>query len=320
MYISQNRWNNLPDKRKKYHEHENKRFIWLESENRWQEIQLKNVEITPLYGELTVNIPWEGSCTKKPWEYQVTAVVPCLNTSETLPVCIDLLRLQTIKPFIMIIDTGSQKEHLEKVLEMRDEDVEVHSIALNGVLHPSDYPAMAMDLAMTLCRTPYLFATHADVFLKKQDFIEYLLTECNEEVPVVGYEISPRSHSDWHGMISHTASMYNIKIMDKIGFAWSLRKLCNEYNIVNYKPDPMRPNWPDTEILGNYILRKNNIKTKIIGHEENQQRTNDDYIDHFRSYTSGKMYSPPYFQKTKLWFEDAMEKALTRINEWSNHK
>ena len=317
MLISYNRWNSLPQKRKKISEYDNKRFIWLETENRWEEVELTKVEISPLYGELTVHTPWEGACEKKPWEYQITAVIPCLNTSETLPLCIKLLRLQTVKPFIMIIDTGSQPDHLHKVFDMRDDDVEVHSIALNGVLHPSDYPAMAMDLAMTLCRTHYMFATHADVFLKKQNFLEYLLTECNEEVPVVGYEISPRSHNDWRGMISHTASMYHMRTMDKIGFAWSLRRLCHEYDIVNYKPDPMRPNWPDTEILGNYILRKNNIKTKIIGHEENQQRTDDDFIDHFRSYTSGKMYSPPYFKTTKSWFEDAVEKAKIRIEEWS---
>ena len=109
-----------------------------------------------------------------------------------------------------------------------------------------------------------------------------------------------------------------MKTMDKIGFAWSLRRLCNEYNIVDYKPDPMRPNWPDTEILGNYILRKNNIETIIIGHEENEKRTNDSNIDHFRSYTSGKMYSPPHFKKTKEWFEDAMKLAKIRIKEWSN--
>lgn len=317
MEISLNRWNSLPLKKKKIDENNNQKFIWLDTENRWEEIQINKVEVSPIYGELTIKSPWEGNCIIKPWEYKVTAVIPCLNTSETLDICVQLLRMQTIKPFIMIIDTGSQRKHLDHVLGMRNQDLEVHTICLNGVRHPSDYPAMAMDLAMTLCRTPYLFATHADVFIKRRDLIENILSECNEDVPVVGYEISPRSHSDWQGMISHTASMYNMKVMDKIGFGWSLRRLCNDYNIVNYKPDPMRPNWPDTEILGNYILRKNNIKTKIIGHENNQERTNDENIDHFRSYTSGKMYSPPYFKKTKAWFEDAVASAKIRIEEWS---
>jgi len=316
MKISHSRWEKTPEKKKKISQDRN--YIWLDTENNWEEVELRKFETSPSYGELTIKSPWEGSCDKKPWEYKATAVIPCLNTSETLRTCIELLRLQTERPYIMIIDTGSRSDHLDSVLYLRDEDVEVHTIALNGVMHPSDYPAMAMDLAMTLCRTPYLFATHADVFLKRNDFIDYLLNICNEKTPVVGYEITPRKHDDWRGMISHTASMYHMKTMDKIGFAWSLRRLCNEYNIVDYKPDPMRPNWPDTEILGNYILRKNNIETIIIGHEENEKRTNDSNIDHFRSYTSGKMYSPPHFKKTKEWFEDAMKLAKIRIKEWSN--
>ena len=316
MKISHSRWNKLDESKRRVDCSSNKRFIWLETESVWKEVSLAKVEISPIYGDLTVDSPWEGNCEKKPWNYKVTAVIPCLNTSETLKCCIELLRLQTERPFIMIIDTGSQQDHLANTLDLRDEDVEVHSISLNGVLHPSDYPAMAMDLAMTLCRSKFMFATHADVFIKRRDFLEHLYGVCEKGFPVVGYEISPRAHSDWKGMVSHTATMYDMKVMDKIGFGWSLRRLCNEYDIVDYKPDPMRPSWPDTEILGNYILRKNNVLTKIIGHEQNQERTDDENIDHFRSYTSGKMYSPPHFKKTRAWFEDAILKAEKRIESW----
>jgi len=316
MKISHTRWSSLDTSKKMIKD--GKRHIWLETEKLWQYVEISRVEVSPIYGELTVSSPWEGNCHKKPWEYPVTAVIPCLNTSETLPTCIELLRLQTVRPFIVIIDTGSQQEHIEKIIQLRDEDVEVHSLFLNGVIHPSDYPAMAMDLAMAICRTKYLFATHADVFLKRRDFLETLVSMCDDNFPVVGYELSPREHNDWKGMVSHTASMYNMKTMDKIGFGWSLRRLCNDFDIVDYKPDPMRPNWPDTEILGNYILRRNNVKCKLIGHEENHNRTDDQYIDHFRSYTSGKMYSPDHFIKTKAWFEDAMIKAKIRIEEWKH--
>lgn len=316
MKISFARWSKLDASRKMIKD--GKRYIWLDSEKSWHWVDISRVEISPIYGELTISSPWEGNCQKKPWEYPATAVIPCLNTSETLPICIELLRLQTKRPFIVIIDTGSQQEHLEKTLQLRDEDVEVHSLFLNGVMHPSDYPAMAMDMAMSICRTKHLFATHADVFIKRRDFLETMIDMCSDECPVVGYELSPRQHNDWKGMVSHTASMYHMKTMDKIGFGWSLRRLCNDFDIADYKPDPMRPNWPDTEILGNYILRRNNIKCRLIGHEENQQRTDDEYIDHFRSYTSGKMYSPDYFIKARAWFEDALTKARIRIEEWKN--
>lgn len=91
----------------------------------------------------------------------------------------------------MVIDTGSLDENLRKIEAMRDEDLEVHTIRLNAVKHPSDFPAMAMDLAMTLCRTPYMLATHADCFLKKQTLVEDMVQMVKDISPVVGYEITP---------------------------------------------------------------------------------------------------------------------------------
>jgi glycosyltransferase involved in cell wall biosynthesis len=315
MKISKSRWNITPADRKKIEG--NKMYIWIDTESKWKEVdEIGAVETSPIYGNLTVNVPWEGSCVKKPWEYKITTAIPCLNTSETLPICIELLRLQTIKPFIMIIDTGSISEHLEKILALRAEDVEVHTLALNGVRHPSDYPAMAMDTAFAVNRSPYLFATHADCFLRRRDFLEYMLNLCMEKSPAVGYELSPRQHHDWKGMLSHTASMYDMKVMDDIDFAWSLRRLCNRYGVVDYHPDPLGSNWPDTEILGNYILKRHDIKPFLIGSEENQSRTLDGNIDHFRSYTSGKMYSPDYFRKVEAWYKDAHKEAVERIREW----
>ena len=54
-------------------------------------------------------------------------------------------------------------------------------------------------------------------------------------------------------------------LMDKIGFGWSLRRLCTKFGIQDQRPDPLKPNWPDTELLGNYILREQGIKPCLIG-------------------------------------------------------
>lgn len=275
-------------------------------------------DFAPLRGKgiNTTSSPWEGCAEKKPWNYKVTAAIPCLDTVETVEICIELLRAQTERPFIMLIDTGSYSDQVEQMKKLHADDCEVHFIRLNGVQHPSDFPAMAMDIAFSLCRTEYIFATHADCFLRKRTFLEELVKMCVEVSPVVGYEMSPRAHSDWHGMVSHTATMYHMPVMDKIGFGWSLRRLCNMYNIRDYKPTPLRPNWPDTEILGNYILRYHKIKPHLIGHEENFSRQVDDNIDHLRSYTSGKLYSPPYFAQASEWFAKAKSEALERIELW----
>lgn len=270
----------------------------------------------PLRNKSANERPWEGGCQKKPWEYKVTAVIPCMDTFEPLSLCVQLLQLQTECPYVVIIDTGSQPEIYSKIETLRSESVEVHSLRLNGTFHPSDFPAIAMDLAFSLCRTQFLFATHADVFIKRKDFLEELMKLCKYTSPAVGYEISPRLHEDWKGMISHTASMYYIPTMDKIGFGWSLRRLCNLFGISDSKPDPTRPCWPDTELLGNYLLKKNNIVPHLIGKEQNFKRTNDNNIDHFRSYTSGKLYSSSYFKLATEWYEDARNQALERIAQW----
>lgn len=314
MIISQKRWDDSNNKKVE----DGKRYIWLDREQRYHEVEIGNYEVTPLYGVLTERDPWQGWCDRKPWDYEVTAVIPCINTPETLPVCIELLRLQTTRPFIMIIDTGSIEENLKEIESIRADDVELHILRLNGVRHPSDYPAMAMDMAFSLCRTEYLFATHADCFLRKKTLLREFIDLCKEKSPAVGYELSPRAHEDWKGMLSHTASMYHVPTMDKIGFGWSLRRLCNRYGIVDYKPDPNKPNWPDTEILGNYIMRENNITPFLVGPEGNQCRTLDENIDHFRSYGAAKMYSPGYFPQVSEWYQSARRDALERIKKWTN--
>ena len=275
-----------------------------------------NYQIAPVRGINTVAKPWEGNCQKKPWDYNVTAVIPTLDTPDILEITVELLRLQSERPFIMIIDTGSTEENYDRIQEMRAEDLEVHSIRMNGTQHPSDFPAIAMDMAFSLCRTNYLFATHADCFLRRRDFIKDCLDKTQTIAPVVGYEMSPRAHSDWKGMISHTASMYHMPTMDKIGFGWSLRRLANIYSIEDYSPNPMMPNWPDTEILGNYILRYYKVKTHIIGTEQNFARNLDENIDHCRSITSGRLYSPEYARKAQEWVDEAILEARERIAEW----
>lgn len=277
-------------------------------------------DLAPLRNKEQDEKPWEGSCIRKPWDYTVTAVVPCLDTPEQVEICVQLLRLQTERPYIMLIDTGSTPEAFKRIEAMRSDDLEVHAIRLNGVLHPSDFPAMAMDSAFSMCRTPYLFATHADCFLRKRNFLEELVDLVDTKSPVVGYEISPRCHKDWPGMVSHTATMYKMEIMDQIGFGWSMRRLSNYYNIKDYRPSMDRPQWPDTEILGNYILRNNKIEPFLIGSEQNFERKVDENIDHFRSFTSGKLYSPGYYHRAEKWYLDAKKEALGRIKKWEQER
>jgi len=271
--------------------------------------------IAPLRNTPTEQKPWEGSCKVKPWEYKICAVVPVLDTVIPLKIVVELLRHQTEKPYIVVVDTGSMPDKLLQIEAMRADDLEVHSIRLNGVLHPSDFPAIAMDLAFSLCRSPYMFCTHADCFIKRQDLLADMLVMC-EECKAVGYEITPRKHEDWQGMLGHTCTMLDMQTMDICGAGWSLRRLATLFDIEDHKPNPMRPNWPDTELLLNYMLRNAGIEACIMGTEENFQRNVNEDFDHCRTLTGGLLYSPEYYHKAKRWVDDAMRQAKDRIADW----
>ena len=272
--------------------------------------------IAPLRDTAVGRKPWEGACPKKPWDYRVTAAIPVLDTPEPLSLVIDLLRLQSEPPFILIIDTGSRPEQWRQIEALRAPDVEVHSLRLNGVRHPSDFPAMAMDLAFAICRTQYLFATHADCFLRSRTLLAEMIDVCPEKSPVVGYELSPRQHPDWKGMVGHTCTLFDMPTMDRIGAGWSMRRLVRMFDIETHEPHPERPNWPDTELLVNYLVRQAGYEPHLIGHEENFVRNRDENIDHCRTLTGGLLYNRAHYEKAKAWMEEAMQEASERITAW----
>lgn len=259
--------------------------------------------------------PWEGSHHLKPWNYACEVVIPVLDTPDTVKIVIDLLRLQTVPVYIVLIDTGSSPELFAEIDKLRAPDVEIHSLRFNGVRHPSDFPAIAMDLAMSMCRTEFMFCTHADVFLRRRHVIEEMLLKCSAENPAVGYQITPRDHPDWEDMVSHTCTMLHIPTMWRIGAGWSLGRLCSTRN-VQHIPNILGNNWPDTEILINYIMWENGIRAELIGAEANHARTLDDNIDHCRTLTAGRLYSPQYAEKCQAWVDDAIKSAKERIEQW----
>lgn len=272
------------------------------------------------YKQPSVNAQ-KGFIQKKPWQYKCEAWIPHLDTPDTLPLVIELLRLQTERPYIVIVDTGSTSENFNNIFDKykNDEDIEIHSLRFKAVIHSSDFPAIAMDLAMSSVRTEHLFCTHADVFLKRRNFLEELIMLCDKFRPAVGYQMTPREHADWEKMVSHTATMLHVPTMDKINVAWSLRKLCNRKGLEFISNHPaMGNNWPDTEILYNYILWENGYEGKFIGTEKNHERTNDNNIDHCRSLTAGRLYAPEYAAKAQTWVDDALIKAKERIEKWRN--
>lgn len=255
---------------------------------------------------------WEGICKKKPSEYKVTAVIPHLETIEPLWIAVQLLRKQTERPYIIVIDTGSSPRTVELLERMRAEDLEITYLKSHSYRHTSCPVAIALDLAHSICATEYLLHTHVDVFLRRDDLIEDCLRICGEKIPVVGYQMSERSWitDEWRGMVGHSLAMMYLPEIEKTGATWSIEKA--------FRSDPslIRQNggWPDTETGFNRILKKNGIKPYFIGDDQNFIRQVDRNIDHVRSYPGARMYSSEHFSKAEDWMLDAMKEAFQRLS------
>lgn len=271
-------------------------------------------EFAPVRGWLQRSNPWEGICVRKPWEYDVAVMIPVLDCVEPLPLVVDLLRLQTLKPYIILVDTGSLPENFAKVEALRAADVEVHCLRLNGFEHSSQSVAMACDVGFAVCQSRFLFLTHTDCFLRSRTVLEEFAELC-QDYPAVGYQISPRHHADWRKMCGHTATMVDMDAMQDLGVTWNFRRLCRSRG-VPVKMDPERPNWPDTEVGFNCLCWEAGVEPLLIGIEENSQRTLDDRIDHCRSFPSNSIYAPSAAEEKQAWIRDAVESADQRIAEW----
>ncbi len=262
--------------------------------------------------------PWEGSATVKPWDYRVQVVIAHLDTPNLLDVAIPLWRLQTVRPFVTIIDTGSTADNVAKLLKHEADDVEVHLLRSRGVRHSSSLVSMALDVALAVGHQECQFHTHTDVFPRRRDLLESLVAQCDAETPVVGYEISPRSHVNgalsglWRGMVGHTCTMLHVPTIRSRGISWSLERGFDELGI-----DREPHGNTDTEVPFNLLLRKAGIRPKLIGHDKNGVRQVTPDFDHFRSFTGAQLYSPGYYRQCQRWSEQAIAEGKQRIEDWT---
>lgn len=276
-------------------------------------------ELAPVRHIHPNNKPWEGSISKKPWDYTVTVGIPHIDTPDQLYWVVELLRAQTEKPYIVIVDTGSLPDNLEKVVQMRADDLEVHSIAMNGYLHCADAPAMAMDLVTATCRTDYICATHTDVFLRSPYVLEEML-ELTKMWDICGYEITPRKWSNWKWMLSHSLSMYKTELFERYGVSWNLRRLAKLMGLKDQRPSMQRPDWPDGELGVGYQIRNLDMVPLVIGTEKSYIQTIDQRMWHCRTMTGGVLFDPDGWGKASVGYtKDAIDEAKIHLDSWQKN-
>jgi hypothetical protein len=275
------------------------------------------VRPAPLPGVPMSAFPWQGEISPKPWEYDVTVVIPNLNGMETAKVAIDLWRLQSVRPYLMVIDTGSECQEVYDWFKERTDDLEVHVVRSNAYCCASEPVTAAMDLAFSLCQSRYLLATHTDVFPRARDLIKSFLAIAKSGFDVVGYQMSPRRDGYWQHCPSHTCSLYYLPLMRRLRAQWSMQGYRDTIGL-DWNPlvNPCG-GWPDTESTIGYLINRKKVRWYCIGPETNGERFTDHWIDHVRSFASSKMYSPEYHLLAQSWMSDALDDARRRALRWS---
>jgi hypothetical protein len=272
----------------------------------------------PLKDRPTSSLPWEGSLAKKPWEYRITATLAVLDPADSLEVVVDLLRAQTERPYVIIVDTGSEWDNLIR-LNRRfadSDDVEVHSIRSRAWRHSSAPVGASLDLALATCHTRYLYTTHDDVFLKRRDYLEELvrIQEATQSV-AVGYEMSSREWltSQWRGMVSHTATLFDVPTLLRIGASWSFERSHHQFGVTR-----STMGWPDTETSFGLLLNALGMKPHLIGHETNYEKFEDHNLVHCRSFTGSKLYGAELHKKSLKWVEQEVSASKARLLDWGS--
>jgi hypothetical protein len=260
---------------------------------------------------------WVGGMARKPWDYRVTATLACLDSPDIVGLAVDLLRLQTERPYLIVVDTGSSAENLDRLEALRGDDLEIHHIRAGAYQHSSDPVALACDLAQARCQTDYLYFTHADCFTRRRGWLADLLWLCDSSTPVVGYQLTDRSHAteSWRGMFGHTALMTHVPTVRKANAWWSYQWM------LDMGDRPGSEEYWDTEVGFFWSLKRAGITPKLIGSERNYARNVDDNIDHVRSYASRQIYgdgigTDDYRANVERWFADAAREARERIARW----
>lgn len=260
--------------------------------------------------------PCRGRLNKKPWQYDITVAIPHIGLTDTLERVIKLLCLQSnVSCYFLIVDTGSIPWEIQQIEKLRSDNVEIHYIKSHGFQHSSECVGAAMDLAFTLCRTPYMYCTHSDCFVMRRDWLSHLKSQCGPQNPVIGYQMSDRSFAtkDWEWMVSHTSTMLYMPIMLSNGITWSFQR----HRTFELQLDT--DSWPDTETTFNWSLKQCGIKPELLGPELNWKRQTDCNIDHVRSFTIHKIYNAVprgYREKIDGLMEQALRDADERIEAW----
>jgi hypothetical protein len=219
-----------------------------------------------------------------------TIIIPTAANSPTLRSVIDTHKRQTEPTETILIDTSdTTNSHPEWLNTFKHADRPRHmTIKPKLGSHPCRIITEAIDAAIAIANTEWLFLTHDDVWLERRCLIEHMIALAEQfTTPIVGYEMSPRSHitEEWRGMVSHTATLLHAPTIQGLGLRWSLAAAHEE---TQWSKEA--PGWPDTETNFGRSIKRLGIVPHFIGRETNDRHFSDENITHRRSLTSHRLH------------------------------
>ena len=116
----------------------------------------------------------------------VTILVPNYKTLQLTKLCLRLLRRHTdpTKARVVVIDNDSQDESLAYLRTVSW----IHLIERQAV--PGESPVQAhsraLDLALETVTTPYVLSIHTDTLVKRDDWLDFLLTQISKDPIIAG--------------------------------------------------------------------------------------------------------------------------------------
>jgi hypothetical protein len=258
---------------------------------------------------------------------RVTVAIPHLDAEGVGPLAaaLELWRLQSERPRLLVIDTGSPRPVLDALEGLRADDLSVSFIREHAWDHSSEPVSAAQDLSMVLVKTPYVLWTHSDVFPVRRDLVAYLLGLCDAGTPVAGYEMSPRADPRWRGTPSHTLTLGHLPTLRGGGVSWSIQRWYDTFG----RPAQATVGWPDTESMFGESLRAAGLRVHLLTpencpgarRETNFERHADGLIDHCRSYPGSRTNGSggaDYRRRAEAWMAEALAAVRDRAARWRN--
>ncbi len=256
----------------------------------------------------------------KPDPKTVTINLPHLCTPDLVAAVLPLWLNQSVPTVIDVVDTGSNPndfDELKRICLAHSPRVRLHVINPRRKNHPSEIIAIACELSQLYADTEKVLWSHVDVFPRRRDLVETWSQLCGRHQPVVGYEMSSRSHvggwigRNWKGIVGHSLTIGHLPTLRANRIRWGFAGTAEEFAL---SAEDLR--FWDTEVTFGLCLQRAGIKPLFVGRDVNYEHLIDEWHGHARSYPGSVVSGSQHLQVAKKWKEIEVAAVPGRLKEW----